>query len=152
MPKGKYQTSWQEKPSAAAAKQSALKLAQTIAELGVDVLPAHKKKLLDIVVWIVTEASGKYNTRYVSGAVYDGGDPIRHEHVFPRKYLVEQMLEKPGTILQVLDNAIGCLVTKDEHHLLTNMSAGAGWDRYYQAGIRVYDRLEGKWLDFKQQI
>ncbi len=119
----------------------------TIVELGAGVLQEHKYELLDILVWKVTEANGKYNTRYVSEAVYNGEGPIRHEHVLPRKYLVEQMLEKPDTISQVLDSAVACLVTEEEHCILPKKTTG-GWDRYREAGIRVYDRREGKWLDF----
>jgi len=147
MPKKNYQSSWHENPDVAAVKQSALRLARTIAELDVDVLLTHKRKLLRDVVWIVTEANGKGNTRYVSEAVYSGQGPIRHEHVLPIKYLVGRMLESPETISQVLDSAIGWLVTEGEHRLLPSNSAGEGWDRYRQAGIRVFDRLEGKWLD-----
>jgi hypothetical protein len=141
-----YKNSWQEKPSAVEIRQSALKLAQTIVALGDGVHRQHKCKLLRDVVWIVTEANGKYDTRYVSKAVYAGQGPIEHEHVFPIEGLVEEMLRNPDNIDQVLDTAIACLVTKEEHNLLSK--SGKGWTRYRQSGIRVYDRLEGKWLDW----
>jgi hypothetical protein len=144
MPKN-YQNPWQEKPDAVAVKQSALKLAQTIVGLDVAVLSNHKRKLLRDVVWIVTEANGKHNTRYVSAAVHSGQKPI-HERAIPIEDLVQRMLERPDTISQVLDSAIACLVTETEHRLLPPKSAGEGWDRYRHAGIRVFDRLEGKWL------
>lgn len=149
MPKKNYRGSWHEKPAAAEVRRSASKLAQAIATIGAGVLPKHKYKLLSFVVWIATEANGKYDTRYVSEAIYKGMGPVQHEHVLPIKYLVGRMLERPGTIAQVLDGAIACLVTVEEHRLLTNESTGQGWDRYRRAGIRVFDRLEGKWLDFK---
>ena len=139
-----YQTPWREAPSTAAVRESALRLAQAIVALGDGVLLQHKRKLLRDVVWIVTEANGKYNTRYISEAVLKGQKPIQHEHVFPIEGLVEQMLGNPDLIEQVLNSAIACLVTKEEHIRLGQ--SGEGWKRYRQAGIRVYDRLEGKWM------
>jgi len=139
---------WVEKASAASIKRSALKLAQHILAIkDNDVLPKHIGEILHIIVWKVTEANGKHGTRYISEGVYNGQGPVRHEHVLTRKHLVERMLREPDNVPQVLDTAIGCLVTKEEHHLLTKASRFEGWDRYREAGIRVFDRREQKWIE-----
>jgi hypothetical protein len=148
MPKRNYQSSWQEKPGVAAVKRSALKLAQAIAELGDDVDPKHQRKLLRDIVWIVTEANSKYNTRYVLEHVYKAQKP-NHEHVVPIESLVKRMLERPDIISQVLDDAIGCLVTKEEHRLLPKKSTGEGWDRYRQGwhpSLRPAERKVARFL------
>lgn len=66
---------------------------------------------------------------------------IRHEHVFTRKSLVEEMLARPEKVEEILrEKAIACVVTKDEHVRLTRFDkTHSGWDRYRAAGISVFD-------------
>lgn len=145
MPKHNYQGLWKESPTAAKEHESAAKLARLIAGTK-GIAESHQKELLSILVWKVTEASGKYNTRFVSKGVYNGGGPIEHEHVITRKELVALMLKKPREVEKTLDKALGCLVTKEEHRQLTRYGEGKGWARYRSQKIRVYDRLKKIWL------
>lgn len=136
---------------------SAVNLARAI--IATDALLKHKRELLTACIWKVTEADGKYNVRYWSEGVHQLVQvhgtilavtrlrplPLRHEHVNPRRQLVNAMLENPADIERILrDEAIACLVTVDEHPRLNN--ALQGFDRYQQAGIRVWDTMQETWL------
>ena len=123
---------------------SAIRAAEALVNL--DLYPAHKRELLSICVWKVTEIDGKQNLRFVSrGAVEASvGESLEHEHVFPRKGMVDEMMGgKP--VAEVLKDAVACLVTKSEHEQLTRETRGnpdlVGWARYEKAGIEVIDRL-----------
>jgi len=139
---------WKQKKNTKEIKQSALKLAKVIVKT-TNVLEIHKKKLLSELIWKITEAEGgKYNTRFISEGFKKGGRPIQHEHVVPRKTLINQILNNPIEIETILNSAIGCVVTKDEHLALTKLKSGESWARYKNAGIRVYDQLNKKWVKF----
>lgn len=114
--------------------------------LKLDLYFSHKKELLSTCIWKITEANGKYSTRFISEKALEqikNKSNIQHEHVFERKYLIEKLLETPSLSEETLNNAIACLVTKDEHKLLTNISKNnlQGWDRYIEANIKVYDLI-----------
>jgi hypothetical protein len=52
--------------------------------LPVPLLPAHKRELLSICIWKVTEADGgKYGTRYRSDVVFAKSSPDWLAHAFP---------------------------------------------------------------------
>jgi len=147
-----YKEPWIEPSAFDKTTKSILELAEVVVSAA-GPLEAHKRILLDRLIWEITQSPGgkydKYNTRYVSECVYNQGQQLerkvlRHEHVVPRKDLINLMIEKPHQIKRTLAKAIACLVTKDEDHLLRH---GAGWERYKSAGIRVYDRLKMKWLE-----
>jgi hypothetical protein len=112
---------------------------------------AYRRELLDNVLWLVTVApSGKYTTRFRSqAAVNDPKADLRHEHVYTRRSLVERMLADPSSIEVVIrEQAIGCVVTKDEHRRLSFFDrTHEGWERYRAAGIDVLDMAAG---DFGQ--
>lgn len=97
--------------------------------MGNDVLEEHKKVLISRMLWKITEAHGKYNTRYCSVKALKGSqDDRRHDHVWTRKQI---------------HRAIGCTVTKSEHDKLTGFDTLCdGWDRYKRAGIAVLDLKE----------
>lgn len=145
MQKYNYKDKWVEDDFAGEIKQSAIKLASAVANEK-DVLEKHKKQAISLMFWWVTESSGKHNTRFISEGVYNGKTPIEHEHVIPRKELVAQIMDNPQNISDLFGEAIGCLVTKEEHGLLPNGNVKKGWERYKFAGIKVYDRLNQKWL------
>lgn len=92
-----------------------------------------------------TELDGKLNTRYSSrGALEAEPDTkLNHEHVIERKKLVGRMLAGEP-VAGVLPDAVACIVTVDEHKLLTELSLDQpdleGWKRYQAAGIEVIDR------------
>jgi hypothetical protein len=109
------------------------------------VLAKHKRDVLDCLLWKYTEADGKYNTRYRSHSAQMCPDELvretlTHEHVFPKKKMISDLLEAgPNGVEAVLKNAIGCLVTKEEHKHLTAFDADFdGWDRYVKAGIQTH--------------
>ena len=113
--------------------------------------------------------------RYISQGVYDlwtglvregvtkvgtfdkdaNGKSLIHEHVVQRSGLEARLrdLTDEAEINAALKEVIACVVTKAEHQLLDvhNKSKDFqekpdSWDRYANAQIRVYDRLEKQWL------
>jgi hypothetical protein len=70
---------------------------------------------------------------------------LRHEHVIGRSEL-KGVLFADGE-LALLRAATACVVTKREDERLAPKSLGFGWERYWNAEIRVWDRQIGDWLD-----
>ena len=58
------------------------------------------------------------------------------DHIYQRKNLIERILNGHD-VSSVIDVAVACLVTKDEHRNLPDTLEG--WDRYKAAQIKVYD-------------
>ena len=126
---------------------SAKKLARLILENN-ELLPPHRKKILKEVLWLISEADGKYRTRYRSAEVVrlacevrDCEVPIQHEHVYPRASVADRMLRERDELLRdpeklevLLDQTIGCVVTRAEH---AKLKSGEGWARYKD--VRVLD-------------
>jgi len=110
-----------------------------------DILPEHRHWLLSVAVWKYTEADGKWNTRHRSRAALGITDKrhLNHEHVFPRKWLRERMLAEPDRFQEIMAMAVACLVTRNEHVRLTDVTRAhpelEGWNRYAAAGIEVVD-------------
>jgi len=121
----------------------------------------HKKKLLSEMLWVITEADGlvakkrtnyKYKITYISSGTLDkiktiGEDSpgyikgLRHEHVFTRSSIINDLLRTPSRMKEILDNAIGCIVTLEEDRKLSDKGKGCnGWERYKSAGVKVYKR------------
>jgi hypothetical protein len=117
-----------------------------------------RQKMFWPAVWWLTEAGGKYGTRYRSSAALQKSSitDLRHEHVFPIKHLF--YLSRHGLSLKdTLRFACGCLVTEDEHDRLSRRDRmddpPLGWLRYAEAEIEVIDMLEKRKLtreDFAQ--
>ena len=100
--------------------------------------PAHKRELLGVCLWKITEADGKLKVRYWSeGALTAVKKDLRHEHVYERKKLISRLLSGEA-IESVVSDAIACIVTKREHESLS-ASEKSGWERYVDVGIRVFD-------------
>jgi hypothetical protein len=113
-----------------------------------DIILPHKKRILSEVLWFLSEADGKYSTRFRSVEVVrlateepTSNVRIQHEHVYPRASVSAKLLENaeyyrnnPEALNLVLDETVGCVVTESEH---TNLLTGAGWTRY--AEVPVYD-------------
>lgn len=115
----------------------------------------HKKEIISLMIWMITERFGKWNARFRSEkARYmkskDGG--IRHEHVYRRKDLIHNILNNSKNTSAILKNAIACIVTKEEHLMLNKIDKDKpnldGWDRYKEAKIRVYDMQTNKFMEF----
>lgn len=115
--------------------------------LPLDLYLSHKKELLSVCIWKITEADGKLKVRYWSErSLTVLPKDLCHEHVFERKELISRLLSGEN-IDSVVKNAIACMVTKDEHIAL-NSSSASGWDRYKECGIRVFDSAENEWLEY----
>lgn len=109
----------------------------------------HRKKILKELLWWISEADGKYTTRYRSKAVVDlatknpdSSEKIQHEHVFPRAKVADDLLNRRSELLvdkneleRILDGTVGCVVLASEHRQLDNKAEG--WKRY--AKITVLD-------------
>lgn len=134
-----------EHPEGDARRRSAIRLAEAIVAAD-GVLLAHRRRALSNAVWWYTEADGKHRVRYRSlGAMAEAdGARLQHEHVVTRKSLVDRMLQHPDQIASILGEAVACLVTKEEHRLLSAQPSGAeGWRRYELAGVHVIDTATG---------
>ncbi len=128
---------------------SAKYLALHVLRAGDVLLEKHLKKILTEVLWMLSEANGKYDTRYRSSEVVrlareepTSEVKIQHEHVFPRKSVIENILNQrqallndPNLLQEILDKTVGCVVTEEEHKSLSKTEDG--WDRY--KGIKVLD-------------
>lgn len=115
-------------------------------------LRAHRKHLLKLAQWWVTEADGKWRTRFRSARVIELAHDqpesqvsINHEHVYGRAELAERMLEDPSQVAAILELCVGCIVTVEEHRVLSAQRGVQGWDRYRAAGVRVLDTAAHGW-------
>ena len=124
--------------------RSATAAAKAIVRL--DLYPAHKRELLSICIWKITEAApiSKYQTRYRSRATESAPESeLAHDHVYQRKSLNDAMIKNPESVDQVLRTAVACVVTRSEHDALTRISREFpdldGWERYKRAGIEIVD-------------
>jgi hypothetical protein len=127
---------------------SAIRLAQAV--LGAEgVVDPHRKEMLGIAVWKYTEAkSSKYGLRYRTPAAISAGPTVKlqHEHVRTKAAIVQELLAAgPSLAPVVLSSAVGCVVTKDEHAMLTALPKSyQGWARYSAAGLSVIDGVTGR--------
>jgi len=127
-------------------RRSAMRAAKAI--LGLDLYLAHKRELLSVCIWKITEADGKYTTRFrTRGSLTADRTELQHEHVCERRVLIEELLASPHAADSILERAIGCVATTAEHRSLTTLSRNRpdldGWDRYREAGIEVVDTALG---------
>lgn len=147
-----YLAPWVESARAAANFRSAVAVAR-FAVTSVEVVAAQRDRLLGECIWFVTEADGKYATRYRSRGVLELQDDgplrsvlsrLRHEHVVTRKSLADRMRvgEDPEVVLA---DAVACVVTVEEHARLSVYDlTHYGWDRYRAAGVEVIDMATGE--------
>jgi hypothetical protein len=71
-------------PQAEGRRRSAVTLIKSLlANKQPEVLPDHVSDLIDVLLWRITEADGKYNTRYKSSGALEcaNNSQLRHEHV-----------------------------------------------------------------------
>ena len=117
-----------------------------------EILSEHFRELLTVLLWKLTEAEShnKYSTRYqTEGAMAcRATSKLRHEHVYQRKQMIARLLNaKPEEVDGILENAVGCTVTIDEHARLAEWDDEYGWDRYRKAGLVVIDTATGeRWI------
>lgn len=111
-------------------------------------MPLHlqtKKMMLNRVLWLVVELTGNFYCRYRSaGVVSEVGQRIQRDHIHTRKSLVLELLQPNPDFASVVDRAQCCVVTHEEHKLLTKVPKEVvGRDRYAHAGVEIRDMLEG---------
>ena len=119
--------------------------------LPLELYEAHKKELLGVCIWKITEVDGsKSGVRFWSESAINNSDPklLIHEHVHTRKELIQRLLEGEN-VEAVLKDAIACVVKRDEHELLHSFSS-SGWQRYKDADIKVYDFKNNLWLQWNE--
>ena len=122
-----------------------------------DLYPEHREELLTVCLWKITTADGnangkskKFKIKFRSEKVIKSlSTPkeknLRHDHVYTRKLLIDRIINNPDKIDDIVKDAIGCVVTKDEHDKLHSVDEKLqGWERYKAAGIKVWDLKEGK--------
>jgi hypothetical protein len=108
--------------------------------LPLPILEQHKRDIVSSLLWQITQARGKYRTRYRTSASMEPGTKLHHEHVFTRKDITTRILAAPQQAREILRDAIGCVVTVDEHRRLSTFDrTHQGWERYKAAGIEVID-------------
>ena len=84
---------------------------------------AHKKELISVCIWKITEADGKAKVRYWSnGAITDENGKLIHEHVYERKELISILLSGEA-VKSVTEDAVACMVTDKEHTKLTRSTS-----------------------------
>ena len=115
------------------------------ATLALNILDRHKRDVINGMLWSITQARGKYTTRFRSTAAMHApaGTKLQHEHVITRKELVAAIMREPQRARALLSTAVGCVVTREEHHRLTAITREQphlhGWERYTAAGIAIID-------------
>src|SRR5271154_1761110 len=110
-------------PAASQRKRSAITLIKLLLSIDrPEVLPKHLEELIDKMLWKITEADGKYNTRYRSDRASRCGNAklLAHEHVYPKKAMIKRLhsAKSEEDIDQILSTAVGCTVMRDENLLL----------------------------------
>lgn len=124
--------------------RSAVTLVKLLLKHRRDLTDSHCREFLGKALWKVTEAeTPKYKTRYRSEKS-QGATKLRHDHVFQRKKMVDELLAHPENADEILAKAIGCTITEDEHNQLNQFAHLDGLDRYEQARIVVLDMETGK--------
>jgi len=148
-------------PQSEARKRSAVILIEyLLAEKRGEVLPTHKRELLDVLLWKISLAeSSKYKTRFQSQAALKckqktksrhGKTKLIHDHVFQRAKMIAKLEKaKPDKIDVILKNAFGCTVTIKENSRLSKFDKEYdGWARYQKAKIKVINTETDKEVDY----
>ncbi len=132
---------------AEARRRSASHLIKLLLQEDPAILRVHRAEAMSVALWKYTEADGKHNTSYCSQQALAAPKAERiHEHVFQRALMLNELLENPNDVDRILQQALGCLVTRQEHALLENYKHLYGWERYSRAGIVVVDMRAQKEL------
>ena len=142
--------SYERHPEAASRWQSAVEIIKAIVALDIHE-PFKRKVLANSCLWLLTqaEARGKYKLRYQSRESQSVPKRLlRHEHVVPRKKMVDDLIKHPDQVDKIVEKAVACVVTKAEHEKLAKVDKkypnADGWERYGLAGIEVIDMVTGQ--------
>lgn len=138
-------------PESEARKRSATSLIKyLLAAKQPEILPTHRRELLGILLFKLTEAEAlhKHKTRFQSEGALLCNDKtkLRHDHVFQRAKMIAA-LETPNEIDNILNAAVACTITDEEHTRLSKCDDIYGWGRYTKAEINVEDTLTDRRID-----
>jgi hypothetical protein len=139
-------------------RRSAINLIKTLLSPELDLYPPHRKKFLKLALGKLTEAEGcsKKKTRFRSRASLTTPQDVQHEHVYPRARMADALLANPTRVEEIVAQAVGCVVTVEEHEKLTEIDRDFpevdGWARYEKAGIVVIDMTTGREVDFSRPL
>ena len=106
------------------------------------VLDEQKLQVIDTLLWKFTEADGKHKTpfRSVAALGVSSNLQLRHDHVATREQLKHLLIKsRPEQVDFILQEAVGCLVTIEEHDRLPHDRQSFGWQRYEEASIPWVD-------------
>lgn len=139
-------------PEADSRKRSAVALIKyLLANKNPEIIDDHRCELLSVLLWKITEAESyhKYETRFQSQEALNcdkSKTKLRHDHVYPRSKMVTELENAgPDQIDTILERAVGCTVTEEEHSRLSKLGKEYdGWVRYEKAGIVVIDTKTNK--------
>ena len=109
----------------------------------------HRRRFLSLALWKLTEADGKYKTRFQSKcSIGLPRSDLRHEHVYRREKMISDLIANPEQVDRIAARAVACVVTKEEHERLHKIERELdGWERYKRAGIVVIDTQTGSEAD-----
>lgn len=134
-------------------RRSAIRAAKAI--LGLDLYPLHRRQLLRVTLWKLTEAEGdhKYRTRYRTEGALTSAE-LQHDHVVQQASLLDALCTHPESADELLNCAVACTVTVAEHERLTEHSRLNpqidGWARYDALGLSVVDTSSGERVNLKE--
>ena len=111
-----------------------------------------KRKVIGTMIWNITGANGKYELPFISVLAKENPNlKVNHEHIFRKKILVDEILLNPDNLENILENAVACVVTLEEHNRLNQADKENpkidGWERYNLAKIKVWDNINSKILE-----
>jgi hypothetical protein len=105
MPRNNFSTARKKfvaEPNAAEEIESAVPAIKDI--LALHIRDEHKRILIDRLIWLVTEVNDKWSTRFRSeGRLTIAGSKIQHEHVFPRRELVAEIMAHTENCDRILE-------------------------------------------------
>jgi hypothetical protein len=130
-------------PNAKKRVESAKRAIQAILEIRSELCPEHVRAILYRGLSLITEAEAteKYGLRYQTKKAIQAKSKkeLRHEHVYEKKKLRDALLKHPEKFDEILEQAIGGVITEDEHKTLTKKSRENpkldGWERYKAADL-----------------
>lgn len=127
--------------------ESAVRVVETVLATG-DVLDAHKRGVINGMLWSITQARGKYMTRFRSVGARGVKKGLQHDHVVPRKHIISAIMREPRRARELLSTAVACVVTIEEHRRLEKATRRdpslTSWNRYEAAGVAVIDTDTGE--------
>ena len=140
MPKTHEKYLFRKHEAAETRRRSAHRLIEVLLRPDPEILPEHRREFLKTALWKLTEAESveKHGTRYCSEAAFSNPNQrLRHDHVHQRALMADKLLNgSQSDIAAILEPAVGCTITEEEHRLLDKHDHLDGWARYHAAGIK----------------